>query len=155
MKNVIITLAMCFLVGSLFGQASFDENYTKSANIGLTINNLGVIGNAFNGSFDLEGYPSCEYPFGSGIEHLFDGGLWVGARINNAQVAVTTGAVDATTGYTTGRSGYEFSAALGSTLIRPIMIPQQFRIKTSSLISRTLRFLSQGQAFRSTATTIR
>lgn len=116
MKNVIITLAMCFLVGSLFGQASFDENYTKSANIGLTINNLGVIGNAFNGSFDLEGYPSCEYPFGSGIEHLFDGGLWVGARINNAQVAVTTGAVDATTGYTTGRSGYEFSAALGSTL---------------------------------------
>jgi hypothetical protein len=116
MKNLLLSLASFGIAISLFGQSSFDEKFTSAGNVALTVNNFGVIGNAFNGSFDVLGYPSCEYPRNSGIEHLFDGGLWIGARINNSTVAVTTGAVDATTGYTTGRSGYEFSAAVGQTV---------------------------------------
>jgi hypothetical protein len=116
MKKLLFSFAICCIALNLVGQTSYEEKYTTSSNIGLTINNFGVIGNAFNGSFDLQGFPSCEYPRGSGIEHLFDGGFWIGARINNSVIAVTTGAVDASTGYTTGRSGYEFSAAIGGTL---------------------------------------
>lgn len=116
MKNLLLSLAGLCLAINLCGQSSFDEKVTSAGNISLTINNFGVIGNAFNGSYDVLGYPSCEYPRNSGIEHLFDGGLWIGARINNSTIAVTTGAIDATTGYTTGRSGYEFSAAVGQTL---------------------------------------
>ena len=26
--------------------------------------------------------PSCEYPLGSGIEHIFDGSLWVGGFVS-------------------------------------------------------------------------
>ena len=56
-----------------------DDRITNQANIGMTINNLGLIGNAFRGSFTQKDYPSCEYPVGSNIEHMFQGGLWVGA----------------------------------------------------------------------------
>ncbi len=44
-------------------------------NIGLTVTNFGTYGNGFHYWPDQ---PSCEYPLGSGIEHIFDGGFWVG-----------------------------------------------------------------------------
>ncbi len=116
MKNLLLSLVCVCITTHLIAQSSFDEKFTSAGNIGLTVNNFGVIGNAFNGSFDVLGYPSCEYPRNSGIEHLFDGGLWIGGRINNSTIAVSTGAIDATTGYTPGRSGYEFTAATGQTL---------------------------------------
>jgi hypothetical protein len=49
-----------------------------------------------------------EYPLNSGIEHLFEGGLWIGA-VFNGQTVVATGSVDAANGYVTGGSGFEFS----------------------------------------------
>lgn len=115
-KLFLFGIAALATWGSAFSQASFDEKHTTAGNIGLTVTNLGIVGNAFGGSFDLEGAPSCEYPIGSGIEHLFDGGLWVGSQINGNLTAVTTGALDASTGYTTGRSGFEFTAPVGSEL---------------------------------------
>lgn len=116
MKKLFGFIAVSLICAGVFGQASFDEKHTTEANIGLTVTNLGLIGNAFSGSFDLEGFPSCEYPVGSGTEHLFDAGLWVGARINGGVTAVTTAAVDASRGYITGLSGFEFSAPVGSSL---------------------------------------
>jgi hypothetical protein len=101
---------------ALFSQSSFEEKYTTASNIGMTVSNFGIIGNAFGGSFDLEGQPSCEYPRGSGIEHIFDGGLWIGAKINGSQEAVSSAAIDAASGYTTGARGFEFSAPVGSSL---------------------------------------
>ena len=98
------------------GQSSFEEKATSASNIGMTVTNFGIIGNAFGASFDLEGQPSCEYPKGSGIEHLFDGGLWIGAKLNGSVEAVTTGAIDASSGYTTGARGFEFTAPVGSSL---------------------------------------
>ena len=94
---------------------SFDEKVTSVSNVGMTVNNLGMIGNAFSGSYQVQDFPSCEYPRGSGIEHLFDGGLWVGA-IKNGQARVSTGAVDDPSGYSTGKAGFEFTAEEGAQL---------------------------------------
>ncbi len=100
----------------VFAQASFQEKVTSASNIAMTVNNLGTIGNAFSGSFNVLGNPSCEFPKNSGIEHLFQGGLWIGALVNGSQVAVSTGALDDASGYSTGKGGFEFSAAVGSGL---------------------------------------
>jgi hypothetical protein len=96
----------------LMGQ-SFEERVTSVSNVGLTVNNLGSIGNAFRGDFNLIGSPSCEYPVNSGVEHAFQGGLWVGALINGGVTAVSTGYLDAPSGYSTGGAGFEFTAEIG------------------------------------------
>ncbi|MEL6672182.1 MAG: hypothetical protein AAFR61_08310 [Bacteroidota bacterium] len=90
----------------------FDEKQTSANNIAGTITNLGIIGNSFSGSFSVEGFSSWEYPANSGVEHIFDGGLWVGG-IKNGEVLVTTGAVDDASGYTTGKRGFEFASKAG------------------------------------------
>ncbi len=83
--------------------------------MGLTVANNGLTGNCFKGNFLLNNAPSCQYPKGSGIEHLFEGGLWVGAIVNG-QTIVTTGAVDDASGYSTGKAGFDFTCAVGSQL---------------------------------------
>lgn len=96
-----------------------DRNYTTIGKIGLTITNWGTIGtrNAYWPS-----QPSCEYPSGSRIEHIYQGGLWVGAEIRsavssrNGLIAVTSGASDKVS-TTTGR-GYEFTSIPGTTIIQ-------------------------------------
>ena len=122
-------LAILVVLGISFhtkAQTSFEEKVTSACNIEMTVTNLGIIGNSFNGSFDLFGHGSCEFPKGSGIEHLFDGGLWVGASVDGVR-SVTTGAVDAASGYSTGRSGFEFSAPVGSGLAeRSSLVSQSF-----------------------------
>ncbi len=97
-------LACLFLASSAFPQNETQSNqpflarplidddtkYTNIGNILLTVTNFGTLGHGFSKA----GQPSCEYPKGSGIEHLFDGGLWVGG-IKAGEKLVTTGAVDA------------------------------------------------------------
>jgi len=66
-----------------------DSHYTDVGNIALTVTNFGTYGHAF--SFWPE-QPGCEYPIGSGIEHLYEGGFWVGAYVsNNAEGGGTAG----------------------------------------------------------------
>jgi hypothetical protein len=96
----------------VFGQASFDEKNTTVSNIRLNVTNVGTLGSAFRGEL-----ASCEYPKNSGIEHLFEGGLWVGALINGSLTAVSTAAYDASSGYSTGKRGFEFTAPVGSKLL--------------------------------------
>lgn len=115
-QKLFLIPVILVLTVEVYAQASFEEKLTTAGNIAVTINNLGMVGNAFRGSYNVLGYPSCEFPKKSGIEHLFQGGLWIGGLINNSQVAVTTGAVDDASGYSTGKSGFEFSAPVGSTL---------------------------------------
>ncbi len=105
------------LVAGAFAQGFYDEKLTTAGNIRMTINNLGMIGNAFKGSYNVLNYPSCEYPAGSGVEHVFDGGLWIGAKVNGTTIVVSTGAIDDPSGYSTGKAGFEFTAELGSKLI--------------------------------------
>lgn len=107
-RRVIISL---FLVLPFLGMGqTFEEFQTSRANVRLTATNVGTFGNAFRGYKDGSGSPSMEYPAGSGIEHLFEGGLWLGGTVNGA-VRVSTSAYDAPQGYAPGRGGFEFNAS--------------------------------------------
>jgi len=106
----------CLLFGLLGHAQSFQEKTTSASNMRLNVTNVGTIGNAFRGYRDGSGNQSCEYPAGSGIEHLFEGGIWVGGLIDGNTVAVSTSAYDAPAGYSTGRGGFEFTAEVGSAL---------------------------------------
>ncbi len=92
---------------------SFEERVTDVCNVGLTINNLGMIGNAFKGDFNLIGAPSAEFPVNSGVEHAFQGGIWVGGILNGNVVAVSTAYSDAASGYSTGAQNFEMTAEVG------------------------------------------
>lgn len=93
-----------------------DSKFTDIGNLGLTVTNFGTYGHGFAHWPDQ---PSCEYPIGSGIEHIFDGGLWVGAYLsddgqgkNRLGPFVTTGAVDASSVSNRG-GGFEFTNEKG------------------------------------------
>ncbi len=99
-----------------------DDNskFTNIGNIGLTVTNFGTYGHGF--SLWPE-QPSCEYPLGSGIEHIFDGGLWIGGFLSSDSLGnnksgpfVTTGAVDAASVSSRG-GGFEFTNKPGSRVI--------------------------------------
>jgi hypothetical protein len=92
------------------------HHYTNIGNIGLTVTNFGTYGSGF---VTWPNQPSCEYPLGSGIEHIFDGGLWVGGFIADDSLGsertgpyVTTGAVDASSA--TRGGGFEYTNAAGN-----------------------------------------
>lgn len=90
-----------------------DDNskWTNVGNIGITVTNFGTYGHGF--ALWPE-QPSCEFPLGSGIEHLFDGGLYVGGFIRGVGgPLVTTGAVDASS-VTARGGGFEFTNAEGN-----------------------------------------
>ncbi|MEO8398366.1 MAG: hypothetical protein ABI550_00985, partial [Ignavibacteriaceae bacterium] len=105
-----------------FNKILDDDNskYTNVGNIGLTITNFGTYGHGFSLWPDQ---PSCEYPLGSGIEHIFDGGLYIGGFISNdangsgrVGPLVTTGAVDAASVSLRG-GGFEFTNEKGSRIV--------------------------------------
>ena len=103
------------------GKTLDDDNslYTNVGNIALTVSNFGVYGDALLNLTQPGHQPSCEYPIGSGIEHIFQGGLWVGGFKKDAANSksktgpfVTTGAIDNSNG--SRSSGYEFTNTKGS-----------------------------------------
>uniref|UniRef100_A0A832CVJ0 Fibronectin type III domain protein n=1 Tax=Ignavibacterium album TaxID=591197 RepID=A0A832CVJ0_9BACT len=131
-----------------------DDNtkFTNVGNIGLTITNFGTYGHGFT---LWPRQPSCEYPIGSGIEHLFDGGLWIGAFTSNDSLGtgrqgpfVTTAAVDAASVSARG-GGFEFtnkpgdrvverSALLDSKVYSPLAVSHQDFVMEYSDTSTTL-----------------
>ncbi len=130
-----------------------NSHYTNVGNIGITITNFGTIGHGF-GLWPEQ--PNCEYPIGSGIEHLFDGGLWIGGYISNSESMddkiagpfVTTGAVDASSvssrgggfEYTNGASSSvkERSSLIDSKFFSPSAISHQDLIMEYTDSNRTL-----------------
>lgn len=117
MRVIILVSIVTFMNLWVHGQGYVEDNLTRAGEIRLTVSNLGLIGNAFSGKFDLEGQPSCEFPSGTGIEHIFQGGLWLGCELGGSRIAVTTGAADDSRGYSTGAANFEFSAEPGSGLV--------------------------------------
>lgn len=112
-----ITVLLLALSTSIWGfSQSFQERETNASNVRLNVTNVGTFGNAFRGYRDGSGSPSCEYPAGSGIEHLFEGGLWIGGKENGGPIRVSTSAFDAPQGYAPGRGGFEFTAEVGAQL---------------------------------------
>lgn len=113
-RYLLWILLFCCPISPLFGQSSFDRKTIDVGNIGLSVTNVGAIGRP-DVRNSPQGEPSMEYPLNSGIEHLFEGGLWIGAQVNG-QIAVSTGSVDFPTGYSTGAPGFEFTAEVGNTI---------------------------------------
>ena len=111
---VSIVLSSSAVAQHLFKTAD-DVNtfYTDVGKIGLTITNFGTLGTR-NASWPNQ--PSCEYPLGSRIEHMYQAGFWVGAKARNSGLTaqVSTGATDRS-----GNSGegYEFTTENGTTMI--------------------------------------
>ena len=116
MMQKFAAIAVVFTISFFAKGQSFQEKTTNASNVRLNLTNVGTFGNAFRGYRDGSGQPSCEYPAGSGVEHLFEGGIWVGGKENGSQIRVSTSAFDAAQGYAPGRGGFEFTAELGSQL---------------------------------------
>jgi len=101
---------------------NISTRYTKVGKIGLTVTNFGTIGTR---NSPWPNQPSCEYPLGSRIEHIYQGGLWVGAHVRYADSSdireksgeffVSTGANDLS-GAPPGGQGYEFTTEMGDTM---------------------------------------
>lgn len=89
-------------------QVPFEEATVNVGNVGLTLTNAGFVGRS-NVRNNPTGAPSFEYPLDSGVEHLFEAGLWIGAIRSDGLVTVRSGAITSSTGYRAGASGYEFA----------------------------------------------
>jgi hypothetical protein len=110
MRRVIAaTLFVAFFSSEVKAQ-SFEDAVVNIGNVGLTVTNAGFFGRA-NVDNNPAGPPSFEYPLDSGVEHLFEAGVWLGAIRSDGTVAVRTGAVTASAGYRAGAPGYEFMQA--------------------------------------------
>ncbi len=108
-RLLAVLLLLGFLTLPASAQSSFEEAVIDVGNVGITITNSGFLGKA-NVRNNPTGPPSFEYPLDSGVEHLFEAGLWIGARRSSDQtVTVRTGAVTSSGGYRPGSSGYEFA----------------------------------------------
>jgi len=107
---IIILLYSSPLISQTYGEK--DQKATNIGRIGLTVTNIGVLGNSFRGPFVTKNEPSLEYPLGSGIEHLFDAGLWIGADVNGNKLVSTGAAGDDANGYDPGNAGYEFTSVI-------------------------------------------
>jgi hypothetical protein len=88
--------------------APYEEVVIDVGNLGLTVTNAGFIGQS-NIRNNPAGPPSFEYPLDSGVEHLFEAGLWIGAIRGDGVTAVRTGAQTASGGYRPGAAGYEMA----------------------------------------------
>ncbi|MFH2054748.1 MAG: dockerin type I repeat-containing protein [bacterium] len=64
----------------------------KVGNVHLAVTNFGMIGTQFAGLYDPETgelAPSCEYSADSDIEYLFQGPLWIGAKVGGDSLVST------------------------------------------------------------------
>ncbi|MCU0612869.1 MAG: hypothetical protein MUE60_13915 [Candidatus Eisenbacteria bacterium] len=95
MRSTTIATCAAFLLLLVWPLHAIDDSskYSNTGNINLTISNYGTFGDGFQVQFP-DDQPSCEYPVGSHVEHMFDGGLWIGVKLPDGQTRVTTGAVD-------------------------------------------------------------
>jgi hypothetical protein len=104
-----VFISVTFYGGLLIADDDVSK-FTNVGNIGLTITNFGTLGHGFT---LWPGQPSCEYPRGSQIEHMFDGGIWIGGY-KNGVIRVTTGAIDASAA--NRGEGFEYTNAAGQTI---------------------------------------
>ncbi len=117
-KGITVCVCLSGIATSLFAQrlskVSDDQDtyYTTVGNIRMTITNFGTIGTR-NRYWPTQ--PSCEYPKNSQIEHIYQGGLWIGAfSKSRAQYFVSTGVTDRAG---SSGEGYEYTTATGSRMI--------------------------------------
>ncbi|MFU8860071.1 MAG: hypothetical protein ACNA8K_06585 [Cyclonatronaceae bacterium] len=104
---MLLVALMLSLVSSLQAQQVFERKAVEVSNLGISFTNVGTIGRP-NVRNQPVGLPSMEYPRGSGTEHLFEAGFWLGAVVGG-EIRVSTSAVTNPAGYSTGTAGFEFT----------------------------------------------
>jgi len=107
-RSILFTLFLLITPVLLLGKTD-TRTYTTIGQVALTVTNFGVIGNGFRVFDEVTGkpLPSCEYPKGSGNEHLYRAGLWIGAITYEGETLVTTGVSDAPAA-SPAQEGFEF-----------------------------------------------
>ncbi len=106
-NKIRFIICLCFIQFSAWAQVPSQSRFTTTGRMGLSINNFGTFGRPTVRS-NTQGPPSMAFPRGSGIEHLFEAGIWIGALVDG-QVRVSTSSVDASSGYSTGGNGFEIT----------------------------------------------
>lgn len=106
-----IAAAGCLVLAAV-GEARTGEfpptyDVTDAGQVELCLTADGIVGNGFW----WVGVPSCTYPFGSTNEHLYLGGLWVGAVLPSGEHRVSTSDQDANN-LDAAESMNEFTATL-------------------------------------------
>ena len=92
-----------------FAQEAFERAETNAGTLRLSLTNYGTIGKP-NVRNNPEDGASMRYPADTGTEHLFEAGIWLGAYLNGSELRVSTSAVTNSSGYATGKAGFEFTA---------------------------------------------
>lgn len=105
-------LLLLFVSPALAYAQAFEEAVVNVGNVGITVTNSGFIGRA-NVRNTPTGNPSFEYPLNSGVEHLFESGIWIGATRSDGTETVRTGAITVASGYRPGGTGYELAPVSG------------------------------------------
>ncbi len=108
-KHLFLIILFSVVINQSKSQTAFSQKSTNIGRIGLGISNAGTIGNpnTIRSNRQSKNW-SMQFPKGTGIEHLFEAGIWVGAQVDG-QILVSTSAVDDPSGYSTGKAGYEFT----------------------------------------------
>lgn len=102
---LILVLAITY--NEAVSQQVFERRAVEVSNLGISYSNVGTIGRPNVRNVPI-GVPSMEYPRGSGTEHLFEAGIWLGAQVDGS-IRVSTSAVTNPSGYSTGQAGFEFT----------------------------------------------
>ncbi len=110
LKKYVLLIILSYIVcNEAKTQVTFSQKSTNTGRIGVGFSNAGTIGNPNTIRNDRQSKNwSMQFPKGTGIEHLFEAGIWLGAQVDG-QVLVSTSAVDDPSGYSTGKAGYEFT----------------------------------------------
>lgn len=108
-----LRFAFLFFLSALFpiaafSQQVFERKVASVGNVGFSLTNVGILGKADIAS-NPSGDPSFEFPLNSGQEHLFEGGIWIGAYYGGTELRVSTASVTDGSGYATGKGGFEFT----------------------------------------------
>ncbi len=106
-KTGVLTLALSVLFFDVSAQNVFERKAVEVSNLGISFTNVGTIGRPNVRNVPV-GEPSMEYPRGSGTEHLFEAGIWLGANVNG-EIRVSSSAVTNSAGYSQGAAGFEFT----------------------------------------------
>lgn len=101
-------IIFALLATQVQAQFPYERLETEAGELRLSISNFGTIGKP-----DVRNNPqsgaSMRYPASSGIEHLFEAGIWIGAYVDGT-MRLSSSAVTDPGGYQTGKSGYEYTA---------------------------------------------
>lgn len=107
--RVLLIFSICVLGCFKASQAQyvFERVAVDVSNMGISYTNVGTIGRPGANNQPV-GLPSMQYPDGSGTEHLFEAGIWLGAQVNG-QTRVSTSSVTHPSGFNTSAAGFEFT----------------------------------------------